>query len=381
MKNLQRIFLLILTIFSFFISTGFANEKIEAEYFWGDGCSHCEALAPWLEKFEKEHEDKIIVHHHEIWRHPDEARLFNQLMTIYGVPEKERGTPSLILNNQVLIGGKDIKEGLQKSLETVNVTQPNESKADVLLGSMPNSQPPVIDDKKAKEHIDQSMTLKAIALTALADSINPCAIMVLVILLSSLLVYQKENKRKIILTASAFIVAVYLTYFILGLGLASIFATANVSKTIVIVVGIIAILVGLANLKDAFFYRKGDWAIEIPEKWRTKLAKIILAVTSPYGAFTAGIIVTMFELPCTGGPYIFGLSLISTSPTFIERLLLLAFYNLIFISPLIVIAFLVIQGKMTVEKAEKLKNDNVRFMHFLTGLIMISVGVWAIFFK
>lgn len=368
-------------MFSVFIPSALANEKIEAEYFWGDGCSHCEALAPWLKEFEKNNADKIKITHHEIWKHPDEARLFNQLMTIYGVPEKERGTPSLIVNNQVFIGGKEIKEELQKALTTTTVTQNNTSNPDALLGKIADSKPPVIDDKKAKEQIHDSMTLKAITLAALADSINPCAIMILVILLSSLLVYQKESKKRIVLTACAFILAVYLTYFLLGLGLASIVATVQASKTIVMIVGIIAILVGLANLKDAFFYRKGDWAIEIPEKWRTKLTKIILAVTSPYGAFTAGIIVTMFELPCTGGPYLFGLSLIATSPTFTERLLLLAFYNIIFVFPLIAISFLVIQGKMTIEKAEKLKNDNVRFMHFLTGVIMLGVGIWAIFFR
>ena len=137
----------------------------------------------------------------------------------------------------------------------------------------------------------------------------------------------------------------------------------------------------MANLKDAFFYRKGNWAIEIPEAWRNKLTKIIMSATSPLGAFISGTMVTFIELPCTGGPYLFGLSLISHSATLMERILLLGFYNFIFILPLVVIAILVIQGAMSVEKAEKLKNKNVKAMHFITGVVMLILGIWAIFIK
>ena len=90
---------------------------------------------------------------------------------------------------------------------------------------------------------------------------------------------------------------------------------------------------------------------------------------------------TFIELPCTGGPYLFGLSLISHSATLMERILLLGFYNFIFILPLVVIAILVIQGAMSVEKAEKLKNKNVKAMHFITGVVMLILGIWAIFIK
>lgn len=364
------------------------KNKIDIQYFWGDGCSHCEELEPWLNEFENENKDKVVIHRHEIWKNKKEATAFSQLMNIYGVPKNQQGTPTLIVNNKVIIGTTDIENKLPNEVKYYKpITDDNTSdEGDKILGTLgkDNSIPNVPNNVNSKHQSGSqinSTDLKAIFFTALVDSINPCAIMVLIILLSSLLVYQKENSKKIILTAISFIVAVYVTYFIIGFGLATIITTANISKVITFIVGIIAIVIGLANIKDAFFYRSGNWAMEIPERWRTKLTKIILSATSPFGAFIAGMIVTFIELPCTGGPYLFGISIISSTSSLIEQVILLMFYNLIFISPLVFIAILVIKGMLSVENAERIRNKNVKIMHLITGVIMILVGIWALLFR
>ena len=406
MNKIVKTFLLLVSIMILSSSFVFAsdaqdsqlNNKVNIEYFWGDGCSHCANLEPWLDSFEKEYADKVILNRHEIWKNRQEAVNFSQLMQIYGVPKDQQGTPTLIVNNKVVIGSADIKKNLKnevdKALESLNNSSVNvtnskavtDKEAGKILAPMTQNQvipttPTSSAQSDANNKALESTDLKAIFLTALADSINPCAIMVLIILLSSLLIYQKENMKKIILTAISFISAVYITYFSIGFGFTSIIATTTVAKTIAFIVGIIAIIIGLLNIKDAFFYRAGNWAIEIPARWRSRLTKVILSATSPAGAFVAGVTVTFFELPCTGGPYLFGISLISMSPMLLDRILLLLFYNLIFVSPLVFIAILVIKGIVSIENAEKLRNDNVKAMHLITGVIMILVGIWAIALK
>lgn len=354
------------------------NSKIQIEYFWGDGCSHCEAIKPTLELLEGKYKEDVVFNKHEIWNDKEEALKFNQYMELFKVPEDSRGTPSIIINNKPLIGDKEIIATLENEIiiaidrkERLKKSHLDDEELNKLLS------PIDIGENSESTMESDSMRLKAIAMTAIVDSINPCAIMVLIILLSTLIVLQK-GKNHIILTSATFIMAVYMTYFLIGLGLTNLITSANISNTVTFFVGIIAILVGLANLKDAFFYRKGNWAIEIPEAWRNKLTKIIMSATSPLGAFVSGTMVTFIELPCTGGPYLFGLSLISHSATLMERILLLGFYNFIFILPLIIIAILVIQGAMTIERAEKLKNKNVKAMHFITGVVMLVLGIWAI---
>ena len=115
--------------------------------------------------------------------------------------------------------------------------------------------------------------------------------------------------------------------------------------------------------------------------WRDKLTHVIMKVTSPVGAFFAGMIVTLFELPCTGGPYIFGLSLISSSVDVVERITLLLYYNFIFVLPLIALAFIVIKGTATIEQAEEWRNRHFKLLHGVTGVVLIVCGVWVLFFR
>ena len=357
------------------------DSKVQIEYFWGDGCSHCEAIKPTLELLEKKYKDSVVFNKHEIWNNKEEALKFNQYMELFNVPKDSRGTPSIIINNKPLVGDKEILTDLENEIQ-IAISRKERLKSKTNNEELNKLLAPIeVSDEQSQQTMESdSMRLKAIAMTALVDSINPCAIMVLIILLSSLVVMQKEKKH-IILTSFAFIFAVYMTYFLIGFGLTNLIAGANIANTVTFIVGIIAILIGLANLKDAFFYRKGNWAIEIPEAWRNKLTKIIMSATSPLGAFISGTMVTFIELPCTGGPYLFGLSLISHSATLMERILLLGFYNFIFILPLIVIAILVIQGAMTIERAEKIKNKNVKAMHFITGIVMLILGIWVVFIR
>lgn len=384
MNKIKIILLTLIAICSFF-SVSFASEstgKIQVDYYWGDGCSHCAEIEPFIDAIEEKYKDEVVINRFEIWKDKNNAFKFNQEMELYRVPQNGRGTPSLIINNKALVGSEEIGKRLEQEINFAierkeQIEKNNKQELNNLLSPMGTID--VNNPNKSGALLEKdSMRLKAIAMTAIVDSINPCAIMVLIILLSSLIVMQKE-KSHIVLTSMAFIVAVYMTYFFIGLGLTNLIAGANVANVVTLIIGVVAVLIGLANLKDAFFYRKGDWAIEIPEAWRNKLTKIIMSATSPLGAFVAGTMVTFIELPCTGGPYLFGLSLIAHSSTLLERVLLLGFYNFIFILPLIIIAILVIKGAMTIERAEKLKNNNVKVMHFITGIVMFILGVWVLY--
>ena len=368
-----------------FFSVSFASEptdKIQIDYYWGDGCAHCAKIEPFINAVEEAYKDDIKINKLEIWKNKDNAFKFNQEMEIYKVPENERGTPALIINNKALVGSEEIVQNLESEImlaikrkeQLANSNKQNVNNLLAPLGTIG------VDDADKSETLleKDSMRLKAIAMTAIVDSINPCAIMVLIILLSSLIVMQKDKKH-IVFISFTFIFAVYMTYFLIGLGLTNLIAGANIANVVTLIIGTVAILIGLANLKDAFFYRKGNWAIEIPEAWRNKLTKIVMSATSPLGAFVAGTMVTFIELPCTGGPYLFGLSLIAHTSSLMERILLLGFYNFVFVLPLIIIAILVIKGTMTIEKAEKLKNNNIKVMHFITGVVMLMLGIWVLY--
>jgi hypothetical protein len=137
--------------------------------------------------------------------------------------------------------------------------------------------------------------------------------------------------------------------------------------------------IGLANIKDYFWYGGGGFVMEIPRNWRPKLKDMLGKVTSPLGAFLMGFVVCLFELPCTGGPYIVILGLLANRMTMWASIPILLLYNLVFVLPLIVITLLLYFGFANVENATKWKDNNLRILHLIAGLIMLVLGVLITF--
>ena len=226
-------------------------------------------------------------------------------------------------------------------------------------------------------HTMSEVSLWVITCAGLVDAINPCAIAVLLILLGGLLVFKEQGKRRVLFSGLAFISALYLAYFLLGLGLISFLQLSGLATIFHRLIGGLAIIVGLFNIKDFIWYGGGGFVMEIPRSWRPRMQKLLLRASSPAGAFLAGLAVTAFELPCTGGPYLFVLGLLSHSLSRIEVIPLLLYYNLIFVSPLILLTLGIYFGYASVEKAIDWKERNLRLLHLIAGVLMLGLGVWV----
>ena len=137
---------------------------------------------------------------------------------------------------------------------------------------------------------------------ALADSINPCAFAVMLLLLTSIL-SKTGDKKRALLAGLLFSLAIFITYFLLGMGVLHLLGNVTSLFRLKRIVGIVGLFVGLANIKDYFRYGKG-FLMEIPIARRPLMQKIIKKITSPIGAFIVGVLVSLFLLPCSSGPYL-----------------------------------------------------------------------------
>jgi len=88
--------------------------------------------------------------------------------------------------------------------------------------------------------------------------------------------------------------------------------------------------------------------------------------------------VIVFELPCTGGPYFFVLGLLSQNLSLLQILPILLYYNLIFVSPLILLTILIYFGYASIERTIDWKERNLRLLHLFAGLLMLGLGVWVL---
>lgn len=224
-----------------------------------------------------------------------------------------------------------------------------------------------------------AITLIRIITLALADAINPCALAVMTMVLVSILLTNPGKKHKILMGGLAFTLAVFIGYFFYGLIIIQLFKsfiefTSLIYPYLTNSLAILAILLGIFNIKDFINYKPGGLATEMPLKIRPKAKQIIKKITSVKGAFFIGILVTLFLLPCTIGPYLIASGSLSTL-NILKTIPYLLLYNIIFVIPMIVITFIVYAGISTTEKVSKWKEKNIKIIHLITGLLLIALGI------
>ena len=218
-----------------------------------------------------------------------------------------------------------------------------------------------------------------ITMLALADSVNPCAIAVLTMILLAILMENPKNKNKVLCGGLAFTASVYIGYLFYGLIIIQFFKLfaeflRQNSMHIYNGLGILAMLMGALNIKDYFMYKPGGIATEMPMFMRPKVREIIQKITSPLGAFIIGFIVTLFLLPCTIGPYFVASGLLAELGT-LGALPWLLYYNLLFILPMLIIVFLIYIGFAKVHQLGGWKEDNIKNLHLIAGILLFLVGV------
>lgn len=213
--------------------------------------------------------------------------------------------------------------------------------------------------------------LGAVIFTAAIDSINPCAIGVLILLLTTLLANLK-NKGRMLLIGIVYITAIYVTYLLAGLGLIFFLSSIPlyVSEYIAIVVGTIIVGAGLIEIKDYFWYGRGFSLAISPERAK-QIHDYVQKVSIP-GAMVLGVFVAAVELPCTGAPYLAIILLLSQNFD-ITAFLLLILYNFIFVLPLIIILFMVYFGTK-IQHIKMWKHKNRGYMRLATGIVLILLG-------
>ncbi len=213
-------------------------------------------------------------------------------------------------------------------------------------------------------------TLGTVITTALIDSINPCAIGVLILLVSILIAFK--TKREMLFYGFFYILAVFVTYILAGFGILYFLSSVPlyISEYISIVVGSLIIIAGMIEIKDFFWYAQGI-TLAIPANRAKQIHEMTKKITLPgviiLGAFVAGV-----ELPCTGAPYLAILLLLSQNFNF-AAFLMLILYNLIFVLPLIVILLMVHFG-FKIQHIKRWKQNNRKYMRLATGVILILLG-------
>ncbi|MBN1793247.1 hypothetical protein JW826_06200 [Candidatus Woesearchaeota archaeon] len=414
----KKSFILIAMLYTSIFLSAFAlaennvssGNEVHLHLFYGQGCPHCSQVRTFLNEIQPNY-PALVIHEHEIYLNKEEVLVFQQMAADFNVPIE--GVPTIFIDGKVIVGfsnsiGNSIENEIKRCIETgcgdpAEKGKQESSETEQIIGDSSPSQDPAQNDNSSVADVasgaanqddlsasadnpaepgasseitesggfSQKLTIPLVMAAAAVDAINPCAFAVLIILMTAALAIS--DKKRALKFGLAFTVSIYISYFLMGLGLFSALQAAGISHVFYIIVTVLAVIVGLLNIKDYFWYGKG-FLMEVPLSWRPAMKGILNGATSPGGAFLAGFAVSLFELPCTGGPYIVILGLLAKEVTMSTGIWYLLLYNLVFISPLIILSLIIYKGLSTTEQLESIRQDKIRLLHLIAGLLMLGIA-------
>ncbi|HUU74473.1 MAG TPA: cytochrome c biogenesis CcdA family protein [Methanoregulaceae archaeon] len=330
----------------------FIDEKPVIHFFYNQNCAECIKTLPYLQDFENTHDD-FIVRYYDI----RENSTNRQLLTLFSYEYRVDFSPVPVAfaGDSVLTGYDEIIRGLE---EMENIT--------AVTATKPTIQPE--ETPQVQGHSE--LTIPLIISAALIDGINPCAFSVLIFLL--LTIMALDTRKKMVLVGSIFILAVFVFYFLSGLGLFTLIQSAGISRGISLVAAVVALIAGTVSIIDGVRGKQSQ-SLSIPESKKGIIEKYVKRASLP-GAFVLGILVGMFELPCTGGIYLAILSLLSNRMNMVEGIPYLLLYNIFFVLPMVVILAVVAWG-IPVERLDRVRIEKRSLIRILMGVVMIFLGI------
>lgn len=333
--------------------------------FYNRKCHECQKVLDFLPGFLEKYPD-IAVISYDVANNAEYNNLFQQYNTRFGRPLSP--VPAVFIGERELVGYEEITSGLDAAIAAARVNGTLYP-----LTPLPTPTPNLSQPSSPSPGSASALTVPLIISAALVDGINPCAFAVLVFLLVTIL--SLESRRKVLAVGGAYTFAVFIFYFLSGLGIFAIVQITGLSTVFSLVAAVIALIAGILMLRDALGTNKPILAI--PESRKAVIDTYIRKSSIP-AAFILGILVGIFELPCTGGIYLAILSLLSQSMSLAEGIPYLLLYNIFFVVPLLIIIAAVSWG-ISPERLATLREGNRRLIRFGMAMVMIAIAVFLIY--
>lgn len=214
-----------------------------------------------------------------------------------------------------------------------------------------------------------------VIINGLIDSFNPCAIGVLISYLALILSFKLE-RRHFINFGLFYILATYATYLLIGLGILRVVHLFGIHNFFGWLAAIVILILGLFNIKE-FFWPYVKIPLLTSFLSRCHLPKWKPEVTIA-GAIVLGFLIGLCEFPCSGGIYLATVSLLGARETFLQGVVYLLIYNLMFVLPLVAIFFSA-GNRWMFQQLQHLHGKTFSATKLIMGFSMLFSGALLLF--
>jgi len=387
------------------VSGSVENNNFKIYFFFGSTCPHCKKAEIFLNTLKEKYQGIEIISY-EVFGNKENADLLLSLLEVCG-KEKVVRVPVIFIGEEVIVGyNTDTTTGsfLEKSINNClksgcsdSITKLREKKCEACdCGQTEeNCKCDTCNCKKGETKSDQvvnlpiigtidlkniSLPLATIVLGTL-DGFNPCAMWVLVILVSLLL--ASKSRKKILLIGGIFIFIEGLVYFLIMAAWLNVFLALSFVSLIRIAIGIFGIIFGVLRIRDFATWGPGVCKVVdssgSKDKIMARINKALKSSTIPATIVAVAALafsVNLVEFFCSAGfPTIYTRILALQNIGDFQYYIYLIFYTLFYmLDDLIVfgIAFFTLSQFGFSEKYS-------RYTTLLAGILIFILGVLLIF--
>lgn len=360
---------------------------IKAYFFESSGCPLCKAEKKYLENL-KDQYPSLQLESLELSK-KENLEIFKKTLDKFQL--ENAAIPFLVIGENYILGWKDesttgkaIQDAINCAIEagcpdvvgnlmsSINLETSNSVLPEVV-------KVPLIGEIKIK---NLSLPILAIILGGI-DGFNPCAMWVLVFLIS-LLLGMKDRKRMWIL-GFVFLFTSAIVYLLFMAAWLKLILFVGAIFWVRLIIALIAVIGGAYNIKK-FFEEKNKTNITcevVDEKQKRKTIERMKAAVKKQSLFWAviGIVilaasVNLVELVCSAGlPVVFTQVLAMSHLSSGQYI----FYMLLYIIMYMLDDMIIFVAAMTALKITAKSNQYTRYSHLVGGILMIIIGLLLIF--
>jgi len=333
-----------------------ASPAPEIEVFTREGCPHCAAAEGFLATLQ-EARPELRIARHDVGRDPAARDRLRALSAEHGLASI--GVPTFLVGGRLVVGFGSAETSGREILAALEGREP-----EVVLPILG-----AVDERRL------GLPLLTVAI-GLLDGFNPCAMWVLLFLVS--LLAGLHDRRRMLLVAGTFVAVSGIAYFLFMLAWLNVFLLIGASRTAEIVLGGLAVGIGALHLKDAAAPGVGP-SLSIPESAKPTLYRRLRAVlhaerplAALVGATLLAVLANLVELGCTAG-----------LPAVYTRILTLhelptwqyVSYLLLYIAAYLADDAAVVAAAVVTLSRRRLQERGGRGLQLLSGAVMLVLGL------
>lgn len=398
MKKLRMILMVLVLFFCFLVPVNAKEgDQITLYLFYGDTCPHCAAEKEFLNEIKDDYDNFEIVQY-EVWKDTDNQELLSKVREELEI--QRNGVPVTIIGDTVMVGWSEALEGkIERAIEYYQESEYVDVVLQIKNGTYvkeENSSDSESDFEKEEKQTDDEISisvpifgkvnLKNVSLSTAAlilgliDGFNPCAMWVLLFLISMLI--GMKNRKRMWTIGLTFLISSATVYMLIMMSWLNIVVNISTSIWLRNIVAGIAIIGGVVNLYNFFKHQDSGCSVVDEKKRKSVFARIkkftqekslVLALI---GAVALAFSVNIIELACSAGlPLVYTQLLALNNVTGIGAFFYVLLYIIFFLLDDMIVFFVAMKTMEVTGFSTKYS----KYSHLIGGLLMLLIGILLIF--